>query len=398
MKPVKALLLWLETYCAVPAYGGWVLIGLTVCFWLAAANTMAGWLYVLSGLGAALLLLSATMPGQALKGIEITRSSLLPVHVGGFLWVNLYLRNRTTHGKGLLLVGDQVPKALGESPEGVVEAIAPHQTYTWHYCLEPQRRGLYQWKKVMLRSGTPLGLFWSRRVHLIQAKVFVYPRVLPLARCPILDDMGPSAQQRQQVPQARTGNEGSTRSLRPYRWGDPIRMVHWRSSARFNTLRVRELETVSGGYTFIIALDTGCHWHSDTFEQAVVAAASLLRHATQQHGTAQLWTPQLGLVHGIQQGLEVLAQIEPQSSFSIERTLGAQLSQQPTLWLTANPESIPLLPTGSRYLLWPQIFLDASAQTQKSPSILLSQAQLGIQISSEVPLQSQLQTPLRIEH
>ena len=319
MKLVQTPLKWLETHGAVPAYGGWVLIGLTFCFWLAATNTMAGWLYVLSGLGVALLMVSAIMPMQMLKGLEIWRtpgaklSPLSPVHVGDPLFVEIHVRNRTTQAKGLLMAQDRVPQALGEPAEVVIEAIAPQSSYTWQYSLNPERRGLYQWQTITLRSGAPLGLFWSRRIQKVPAQVLVYPRILPLARCPLLEEIGPSAQQLfQQVPLSRTGSEGSTRSLRPYRTGDPMRMVHWRSSARFNALRVRELEVMDGGYTFIIALDTQGNWHPDAFEQAVMAAASLVNYATQRQRAPQLWTPQRGLVQGTQQILEVLAQIEHQ--------------------------------------------------------------------------------------
>jgi uncharacterized protein (DUF58 family) len=386
--PAKNLLIWLETHSAAPAYAGWVLIGLTFCFWLAAANTMAGWLYVLSGVGAAFLLLSAALPVRGLKGIEITRSAIHPVHVGESLSVSVRLRNCTTQAKGLFTAHDQVPTALGVSGEAVVEAIAPHQTYTWHYDLEPQRRGLYQWKTVVLRTGAPLGLFWSRRVHAVPAQALVYPKVLPLVRCPILDEAGSSAQPLQQIPLSRTGSEGSTRSLRPYRWGDPLRMVHWRSSARFNALRVRELEVLSGGYTFVIALDTQGHWHPDAFEQAVIAAASLFRYATQYHGAAQLWTPQWGLVQGMHPVLEVLAQIEPQST-------AARLPEQPVIWLTATPKSVTNLPTGSRSILWSQSSSGAVVEESGAAQSPLPLEHWGITISLALPLQVQLQSALR---
>jgi uncharacterized protein (DUF58 family) len=391
MKFVQTPLKWLETHAAVPAYGGWVLIGLTFCFWLAATNTMAGWLYVLSGLGVALLLVSAVMPMQMLKGIEIRRSPLNPVHVGEPLFVEIHVHNGTAQSKGLLIVQDRVPKALGESAETVVEAIAPYQesvpqfSHAWQYDLTPERRGLYRWQTVTLRTGAPLGLFWSRRVQSVPASVLIYPRVLPLARCPLLEEIGPSAQQLfQQVPLTRTGNEGSTRSLRPYRTGDPMRMVHWRSSARFNALRVRELEVMSGGYTFIIAFDTQSNWHPDAFEQAVMAAASLLNYATQKYYVPQLWTAQEGLIQSMQRSLEVLAQIEPQA------TEGEHQLAQAAIWLTANPERLSTLPIGSRYILWPQF----TPGTFLNPSVPTAQ-HLGLSIDPEVPLQIQIQNSPR---
>jgi uncharacterized protein (DUF58 family) len=384
VKLLKKLLVWLELHSAVPAYSGWVLLGLTLCFWLAAANTMAGWLYVLSGLGASLLLVSALLPAQMLRGIEITRSPLCPMHAGEALTLTLQLWNRTAQGKGLLLVQDQVPAALGEMTQTAVEAIAPQTSFTWHYRLEPQHRGVYQWQSINLRTGAPLGLFWSRRLHAVPAKVLVYPRVLSLPRCPLLDEIGPSARQiqLQQVPISQQGQEGSTRSLRPYRIGDPMRLVHWRSSARYSELRIRELERFNGGHTFAIALDLAQPWHPDQFEQAVMAAASLYLYALQQNGAALLWTASTGILHSKPAILETLAQVQPQAT--------GDLPTQPVIWLTANPDSISRLPLGSRYVLWP-----SGQSIEVEQGGLRSLKSLGIVVNLDDPLQVQLQYALR---
>ncbi len=387
MNPVKLLkkmLVWLELHIAVPAYGGWVLLGLTLCFWLAAANTMAGWLYVLSGLGASLLLVSALLPAQMLRGIEITRSPLYPIHAGESLTLTLQFWNRTAQGKGLLLVQDQVPATLGEMTQTAVEAIAPQTSFTWHYRLEPQHRGVYQWQSITLRTGAPLGLFWSRRLHAVPVKVLVYPRVLSLPRCPLLDEIGPSARQiqLQQVPISQQGQEGSTRSLRPYRTGDPMRLVHWRSSARYSELRIRELERFNGGHTFAIALDLTQPWHPDQFEQAVMAAASLYLYALQQNGAALLWTAPTGILNSKPAILETLAQVQPQAA--------GDLPTQPVIWLTANPDSISRLPLGSRYVLWP-----SGQSIEVEHGGLRSLESLGIVVNLDDPLQVQLQYALR---
>jgi len=84
--------------------------------------------------------------------------------------------------------------------------------------------------------------------------------------------------------------EGMTRSLRPYRMGDPTRLIHWRTSARYGELRVRELEVVTGGQEIIIALDSAAAWQEDNFEQAVIAAASLYFYSQRQQLNVKLWT------------------------------------------------------------------------------------------------------------
>ncbi|MCG9890231.1 MAG: DUF58 domain-containing protein [Thermosynechococcaceae cyanobacterium MS004] len=387
VKLLKYPFTWLERRSAVPAYGGWVLLGLMLCFWLAAANTMAGWLYVLSGLGVALLLLAAVLPIQMLRGIELTRSPLYPIHAGESLTLTLQLWNRTKQTKGLLLVADQVPAALGERIQTAVEAIAPQMSYTWQYRLEPQHRGVYQWDAVTLRTGAPLGLFWSQRQRTVPGKALVYPRVLPLTRCPILDEVGASAQQLQQVPVAQAGQEGSTRSLRPYRIGDPMRLVHWRSSARYGELRIRELERFNGGHTVAIALDLSAFWHPDHFEQAVIAAASLYIYAEQRYGDALLWTALSGMLQGKQSILEALAAVQIDEQ-NLERRLPPEVPNQPVTWLTASPESIYHLPSGSRYISWTSLHSGEGQGLDQRTGVS------GLVIHGDKPLQVQLQSQL----
>lgn len=359
------------------------MLGLTLCFWIAAANTMAGWLYALSGIGVALFLLSAILPAQALKGITVKRSPIVPVHAGEALAVTVTVKNTTHRPKGLLLAIDRVPQALGQPVQVAIEAIAPHAAYQWHYRLDTQRRGCYEWDTLGLRTGVPLGLCWSRRWQKVPALAWVYPQILPLTHCPIADEQGLSMSQQPQpqAPLPQVGHEGSTRSLRSYRWGDPMRLVHWRSSARFNELRIRELERFGGDQTCLIGLDTHCNWVSDHFEQAVIVAASLYVYGTHHAIAAQLWSAQWGIVQGHHQVLELLAQIAPHQN--------PEMPNQPVIWLTADPQRIASLPIGSRYLLWPT---GANTTSTVKPQ---SKAIGGITINPAEPLQSQLQRPLQ---
>ena len=57
---------WLETHWVTPAYAGCLLTGIALCFFGAASNTMAGWLYVISGLIFGLLVVAAVLPARSL--------------------------------------------------------------------------------------------------------------------------------------------------------------------------------------------------------------------------------------------------------------------------------------------------------------------------------------------
>ncbi|MGR3276820.1 DUF58 domain-containing protein [Acaryochloris marina NIES-2412] len=385
MHLIHKLASWLETHWAVPAYAGWVILGLTTFFLLAAANTLAGWLYVLGGLGLGLLLVSAVLPIKSLQGVQVERLPLLPVSVGESLNLGLKLSNSTKTAKSLLQVHDHPPKNLGATTAHSIADIPAQGTHTWTYTLKPQQRGVYRWQNVQLRSAAPLGLFWCRRSRPVKAKAIVYPQILPLQQCPLLDHSGHEQDRQRQAQQIgpHNNNEGVTRSVRPYRWGDPLRLVHWRTSARHNELRIRELEMFAGGQTLVIALDSAGNWHSDQFEQAVIAAASLYAYGQKHQDQVQLWTAQIGLQTGRQAILETLAQVQ-----AGEVTV-APLPQQSVVWLTADLASASALPPGSCWLLWSD---EGVAQKLASQGNHL-QGQL---IQSDQPLAAQLQASLSI--
>ena len=262
---------WLEKKWAAPSYGGWVLIIIGLCFFGAATNTMAGWLYVLSGIMFALLIVSAFLSRKALQKIKIRRYHIAPVSVGEELTLELDLHNLTNKPLNLIQITDLIPSFLCNKPQAKpIEFIPPRQKYSLNYSFTPKQRGVYQWNNIQLRTGTPFGLFWCSRIQKHKAKAIVYPQVLPLKRCPLIEQIGQDDSTRLQSQRLyQKANEGVTRALRQYRQGDPTRLIHWKSSAKFGELQVRELEIVTGGEEVIICLDTTSSWHPEDFESAV---------------------------------------------------------------------------------------------------------------------------------
>lgn len=376
---------WLETHWVTPAYSGWVLGGLALCFFGAAINTMAGWLYVLSGVIFALLGLAAVLAARSLLGLNVRRQSIEPVSAGDQLTIELQIENQTTQPKTLLQVHDLLPFVLGQPVQTPVEIIPPHESYRWVYYHPTQRRGVYRWHTVQLRTATPLGLFWCRRRREVSATAIVYPTVLPLTTCPLVDEMRQedSAQFYSQDRRFQTATEGLTRSIRPYRIGDPTRLIHWRTSARYGELRVRELEVITGGQEIVICLDSAGTWQSDDFEQAVIAAASLYFYAHRQQLNVKLWTAGTGLVQGDSVVLEALA-----ATNAGEELSGSDPPRCPLIWLSQNPLTLSALPTGSRWVLWPTV-------SSPQPEMLVNRDFLGLLVEIEQPLQLQLQQPLR---
>lgn len=370
---------WLETRWVTPAYGGWVLGGIALSFFGAATNTMAGWLYVLSGIILALLGLGAVLPPRSLRQLKIRRQPIWTVSVGDRLTVELEVENPTNLPQTLLQVRDMLPYLLAPPQSTPIEVILPHRVHSWVYSATAERRGVYRWDEVQLRTGSPLGLFWCRRDRQVKAKAVVYPRVLPLTICPLVDTLGKDESTRFQSDRLyQAATEGITKTLRPYRIGDPTRLIHWRTSARLRALQVRELEVITGGQEIIICLDSGGSWEEEDFEQAVIAAASLYVYAARCQLNVQLWTAATGLLHGNRVVLEALAATSPE-----EDSRGNNLPCLPLIWLTQNLPKPNILPGGSRWVLFPRAVLDRQ--------LLATVNTAGLVINGEQPLERELQ-------
>jgi uncharacterized protein (DUF58 family) len=339
---------YLERRWVSPAYVGWVLLGLAVFFFAAATNTLAGWLYVMSGVLLALLAIAAILPPRNLSGLNVERQPIRPVSAGDSLLIELRLENIQRQPKVLLQAIDLVPDALGAAQTVSIRAINPGQPYVWTYQLPTQRRGLHNWSGGTLRSAAPLGLFWSSRRFTAPASVIVYPQILRLNRCQIVDALGTqSGQQWQFSRSVEASTEGITKALRPYRWGDPTRLIHWRTSARYGELRVRELEVATSGQEVMIALDQLGTWSAENFEQAVVAAASFYTYAVNRGFATALWMPQWGVLRDYARVMSALAEVEPTSSDLARESL----PNVPLVWLTEKGVG-EALPPGSRRCCW----------------------------------------------
>jgi uncharacterized protein (DUF58 family) len=384
---IKPIINYLETRACAPTYSGWVLAGIAICFFGAAINTMAGWLYVISGLSCAILGVAAILPSRSLSGLTVSRSLIEPVTVGEDLRVELEITNTSQKTVSLLKIEDILPlllkNKLDQKPiEQTIDKIAPQNNYQWEYYYSTQHRGIYRWQTVELKSGAPFGLFWSRRDRNCQATAVVYPQILPLTNCPLIDEIGQDESRRTnyQGNPAYAATEGLIRSLRPYRTGDPIRLVHWRTSARYGELRVRELEMITGGQDIAIALDSAAQWDEENFEQAVITAVSLYFYAQRQQMNVQLWTAGTGLVKGENRRiLEILAATSP-----LEDAVTTGMPKLPLIWLTENPTTLASLANGSRWALWQN---SASLQSRQ----IIDKDAPGLIINQEEQLQIQLQ-------
>lgn len=225
---------------------------------------------------------------------------------------------------------------------------------------------------MVVRTAAPLGLAWRRRTLETEDTLIIYPQILPLGHCPILEAGGQGVEG---LDDRRQGQiEGLTRSLRPYRWGDPSRLIHWRTSARLGELRVREVDSPNRQRAITLAIHTTAPWSTDSFEQAVTAAASLYHYARCQGHAVTLWLPPGQQYRDRSSVLTALAAIAlPPPAASLP------LPISPVVWLTCTPQRD--LPPGSQQIVWGQSL--ALGESHQPGSLL--------RINPEAPLAPQLE-------
>lgn len=357
-----------ETKLPKPTFATLVLMALTLFFFAAATNTLSGWLYVISGLSLGLMSLAAVLPSWELRNIQVRREGSFPVSVGEDL--QMAMTFQASGKRQLLEIIDELPKLLvDDQPSFVLEELTG--SYRWVYTVTPKRRGIYLWQHLVLRTAAPMGLFWRKKIHSLPAEVTVYPRVLALRRCPLLDQIGHQGQEFETGRSWRDHtSEGITKSARPYRWGDPIKNVHWRTSARLGSLYTRELEQSEGEESIVLILDNRPeHWQAERFEQAVETIAALFFYGKRR-----------GINIAVSTGAEILLEQEQavlQALAEVTLTPGdppdfARLVETATvLWLTANPEGNP--------------------QTSRAIALNFSAKETGIWINPHQPLDLQLE-------
>ncbi|MER5930451.1 DUF58 domain-containing protein [Streptomyces sp. NPDC002054] len=218
---------------------------------------------------------------------------LTPVRVpaGSEARVQLRMDNVSRLPTGLLMLQDRVPYVLGPRPRFVLDRVEPGGRREVSYRVRSDLRGRYPLGPLQLRLADPFGLVELTRSFSTYDTLTVIPRTEPLPPVRLTGE-------------ANGYGEGNQRSLalagdddvipRGYRYGDDLRRVHWRSTARYGELMVRREEQPQRARATVL-LDTrqvafqGAGPDS-AFEWAVSGAASALLHLLERGFSVRLLT------------------------------------------------------------------------------------------------------------
>ncbi|TCO56681.1 DUF58 domain-containing protein [Actinocrispum wychmicini] len=204
--------------------------------------------------------------------------------VGGRAEVSLNVWSTGRLPTGGLLLQDGVPYTLGGRPRFLVEHLPRNNAIQLRYTVEPTMRGVHHLGPLRAKVTDPFGLAEFDRELAGVNRLVVVPRVAQLLGLPGGSGLG-------------AGDDGSVRLhsgqgeddavVRPYRQGDDLRKVHWRSTAHRDEMMVRvEERPWRGGTTVLLDHRESAHkggGPTASLEWAVSMAASVCLHL-HRHG------------------------------------------------------------------------------------------------------------------
>ncbi|MDG5789563.1 DUF58 domain-containing protein [Evansella sp. AB-P1] len=219
----------------------------------------------------------AIFEGEELKMIEeIVNRKLLPVP-----WLRLeskFSEHLQFQTKSTLdIAHDQFHRSLF--------SLLPFQKIKRHYYLKGEKRGHYWQKHVSMTSGDPFGLVNKKETINISAEVFVYPKLLSLDEIPL-----PSRSWQGDITVRRWIMEDPfiIAGVREYSYGDPMKTINWKATARTNTLQVSKNDYTADHHLMIyLNFDlTEDIWmpiqNEGLIETGISYAASIAQNAIEQ--------------------------------------------------------------------------------------------------------------------
>jgi len=214
---------------------------------------------------------------------------------------------------------------------------------SWKERLYGEKRGYYTLGPVTLSSGDIFGFYPRFSSGDETDTVIVYPKIYPIARLRIPPQypIGDTAAERRIFEDPIRVN-----GVRDYSPHDSLRRIHWKASARNQTLKVKVYEpTTTLKVALFLAIDSFRHEapeDEDMFELGISTAASVASHLLEQHSSVGLYVnsclADTGQPVEIQPGgstgqtvelLEALAKVTPVSSGPFDDFLQAERTGLP---------------------------------------------------------------------
>jgi len=327
------------------------------------------WVILLIGIGGAWLVCWWWARGLA-RSLHFEREMRF-----GWAQVGDRLEERFTLSNQFLLPATWVTlqdhSTLPDHYASVATGVDGSSTSQWKVLTQCTRRGVYTLGGTTLETADPFGIYTITLDDLTSSTLAVMPPVLSLPKFKILSSGWSGEGQPHRHALQETINTSHTREMLPH---DPMRLIHWKTTARQNQFFVRQFEGApADNWWIVLDLDKGSQlgtgWDS-TEEHAIILASSLAAQGLNEdhpvglsiNGNEPEWIPPRRNEYQLRSLLKALAVASPSKLLlkdylqRVNRSLSSHCS---LLILTANADlewTQSLLPLMWRGIM-PTIFL-----------------------------------------
>ncbi len=313
------------------AWTGTVLLFAAIA-WLKSFNLVLLLAYLMAGL----LVLNGVVAWRHVRRVAAARDPLPPVFAGEAVRTAVRVRNLTARPAVVGVAGAAGTPAggwlLNPAPPGRETELADPATFP--------RRGRHRAGNLVVWSGYPFGFLRYERPAADGADVVVLPAVGEAdadglwrwVTGPVVSD-----QRARHLTRRVTADQAEVRGLRPYRPGDSLRAVHWRSSARRGELLVREYDAAPAP-ELVLVVEPWLPANPTDAERANLEAALSLAATIVRSWCRHLETRVTVGVPGTPAGAEPVVRTGPPSEAFAREAL------TPLADVTPGPAFIPLGP------------------------------------------------------
>ncbi len=291
----------------------------------------SGWrvLYLLTYVLLTLFILSWLWTRYSLRKMAFRRTaSAGRVQAGETFDERLMLDNISVMPKLWVQIADD--STLPGHRAGYVASMGGRKRATWRARTLCRQRGRFQLGPVTATSGDPFGLFRRRVTLTAPRELLVLPRVLPISNF-VMFTGGLPGRGRSSRRALHTTTNATT--IRDYTVGDALNRIHWRSTAHYNRLMVKEfdLDPAMDAWIFLDLHDAvqAGEGEDSTEEYGVTIAATIATYLLRQDlSLGMIVNAQqrefLSLDRGdrqIERVLEMLAVVKPGSGPDLKEAL-----------------------------------------------------------------------------
>ncbi|MBM3945498.1 MAG: DUF58 domain-containing protein [SAR202 cluster bacterium] len=299
-------------------------------FFLSSA-TQVGWVRILDAMLWGMLLLSFVLQWLCTTAVDVRRRLLTSASARSLpgpmeedvVEIETGLRNRRFWPRFFISVISRFPM---ESPDKqtqryFVATLPSNETTPVISKVHCYRRGMHHLPPATIECKVPFGLLRRRKRLAAPLSILVYPKVYSMDHARLASSLQGVSQMSRR---SRTGQEAI--GARDFNPGDPVRLIHWRSSARTRRLTVKEVEDTSHQSLTLAFSTAGSvgEGREATLEYAIKLAASIGVHTLRSGRAIELHAGDAtGLWNDTEPFLKELALLEPSSSPALSGILDA---------------------------------------------------------------------------